>query len=461
VIGPDGTYPLPLGPEAIPLPSGAELRVESEHVQLRVGRSSVILNDVEIHGQTLLRPGDVLTDGGVQYLVVSTSIEASPPTSSLLEHAAWMARVEEELTSGVEEFTILIGRSGAFASESFSSSLNELRATRSFRAVVGSFAAATIEVLVSGSPAAAESVRQSFSDVAGRIDETVRWGAGSYPRHGATPEELWSFAIDRFLGFEELESREFVWVDQSMARIRDMAERWSKVRPLIVLGAEGAGRETVARMIRASGSSLRPFVVHRAASFDPNRWAADVSRAAGAALHVRRPEILPQEEARSFWAATAFLPSCSARSMEKVATREHRLVVPQLIDRSADVHPIAEFVLRQVDSQLGRRRSSLRAEVRSMLLTSRMPENVRSLRAAVIRGALRTKSGELRAEHLDVLEGSVAGPGFRTRLREAERREIEAALIQNGWNVTEAARSMQLPRRTLVYRMARLGLTRP
>ncbi|MHB8879312.1 MAG: helix-turn-helix domain-containing protein, partial [Myxococcaceae bacterium] len=30
-----------------------------------------------------------------------------------------------------------------------------------------------------------------------------------------------------------------------------------------------------------------------------------------------------------------------------------------------------------------------------------------------------------------------------------------------GWNVTAAAKNLGLPRRTVVYRMARLGLRRP
>ena len=47
------------------------------------------------------------------------------------------------------------------------------------------------------------------------------------------------------------------------------------------------------------------------------------------------------------------------------------------------------------------------------------------------------------------------------KVRETERQEIETALRRSGWNVTRAAEQMKLPRRTLVYRMARLGLRRP
>jgi sigma-54-dependent transcriptional regulator len=88
------------------------------------------------------------------------------------------------------------------------------------------------------------------------------------------------------------------------------------------------------------------------------------------------------------------------------------------------------------------------------------PENVRSLRNVVIRGALNATGTEVRPEHLDLPFASPALAGVRALVRETERREIESALQGSGWNVTEAARRLELPRRTLVYRMARLGLSR-
>jgi transcriptional regulator with GAF, ATPase, and Fis domain len=68
---------------------------------------------------------------------------------------------------------------------------------------------------------------------------------------------------------------------------------------------------------------------------------------------------------------------------------------------------------------------------------------------------------EVSPQHLDVSHPPPAGPGMRAKVRETERREIEAALVGSGWNVTEAARRMELPRRTLVYKIHRYGLRRP
>jgi DNA-binding NtrC family response regulator len=176
---------------------------------------------------------------------------------------------------------------------------------------------------------------------------------------------------------------------------------------------------------------------------------------------VRRPEILPASEQQAFWGAQAFRPSVGVRSIDAWPLDGDRFVVPDLADRPADVEPIAEVALHAVDVQLGRRRSSLRTEARQSLQRLVATENVRTLRNVVIRGALNSTGSEVQPGHLDLSSETSATSGVRAKVREAERREIEAALHGSGWNVTEAARRMRLPRRTLVYRMARLGLRRP
>ena len=247
-----------------------------------------------------------------------------------------------------------------------------------------------------------------------------------------------------------------------MARLRAFADRWAQRRALAFLGEEGVGRESLARTVRAVGNTAAPFIVHRAARFDPARWKEDVARAAGGALHVRRPAMLPDGEVRAFWDARSFLPSAGAGPEEQIAAMPaDRIFLPSLAERPGDIGAVAEAVLHSVDAQLGRRRSSLRAETRAALQRLSPRENVRTLRNVVIRGALKATGAEVRPENLDLPSPSGPSRDVRAKIRETERREIEAALHRSGWNVTEAARSMELPRRTLVYRMARLGLRRP
>jgi transcriptional regulator with GAF, ATPase, and Fis domain len=50
---------------------------------------------------------------------------------------------------------------------------------------------------------------------------------------------------------------------------------------------------------------------------------------------------------------------------------------------------------------------------------------------------------------------------LRSSLKVAERDAFLKTLALTRWNVTEAAKRLGLPRRTVIYRMSRLGLRRP
>ena len=462
VVSAGGSYPLQLGPGTTRLPSGAEILVEGDRLQLRAGSIGATVNDVEVQAPTSLHVGDLLSQAELQFLVLPAPASAPPWEPALLEHGVWQRRLEEEVEAADEPFAVLLGRSGAFAPAFLSSALADFSPVRGVRQIAGVFGRNALEVLVIGDLAGVDRFRQFVSERAAKEEETVRWGAAWFPRHGATAEELWSVAVDRLLGLQALEPPELVWSDPCMTRLRAFADHWSVRRALALVGAEGVGRESLLRLIRASAAPGAPFIVHRGSRFEPARWREDVARAAGGSLHVRRPEMLPEGERLAFWSATSFRPSGAiAVGVQVSRLPEDRIVIPGLADRPADVAPISELVLHAVDAQLGRRRSSLRSETRSLLQGIRARENVRTLRNMVIRAALTATGAEVRPEHLDLSSENTEFSGVRAKLRETERREIEAALHQSGWNVTEAARRMKLPRRTLVYRMARLGVRRP
>jgi DNA-binding NtrC family response regulator len=251
-----------------------------------------------------------------------------------------------------------------------------------------------------------------------------------------------------------------------MTRLWSLADRWAqRSKGIVFVGEEGVGRETLARGIRRLGPAEAPFVVHRDADFEPARWAEDVARASGGALHVRHPEVLPEREWAAFLSATRFRPSANVDSRERLSLVAVDLIpVPALRNRRLDIEPIAEYVLHAVDARLARRRSSLRADVRSVLQRWPTPENVRGLRNAVILAALSMDGAELREDHFATRARPEPGPmrdRLRDHLRETERRALQDALQMANWNVSEAARLMDLPRRTFVYRMAKLAVRRP
>lgn len=55
---------------------------------------------------------------------------------------------------------------------------------------------------------------------------------------------------------------------------------------------------------------------------------------------------------------------------------------------------------------------------------------------------------------------SKSGESLRERLRQHEIDLIVAALRASGWNQTQAARRLRIPRRTLLYRMKVLGIAK-
>jgi DNA-binding NtrC family response regulator len=153
------------------------------------------------------------------------------------------------------------------------------------------------------------------------------------------------------------------------------------------------------------------------------------------------------------------------------------LYVPALRDRPAELQPLAEHALERVMRQLGRPGLVLGRGLREALGQYGWPGNVRELLGALAQAALSAESDELRVENLpprlvDVIASGQqrsptgAPPGTRTEdlrqaLRAAEKDALLRALAQTHWNVAETARRLGLPRRTVVYRMSRLGLRRP
>ena len=54
-----------------------------------------------------------------------------------------------------------------------------------------------------------------------------------------------------------------------------------------------------------------------------------------------------------------------------------------------------------------------------------------------------------------------ASEDLRSSLKAAEKDALLKVLARTSWNVSQAAKELGLPRRTVVYRMSRLGLRRP
>jgi len=141
------------------------------------------------------------------------------------------------------------------------------------------------------------------------------------------------------------------------------------------------------------------------------------------------------------------------------------ITVPPLRERRSEIGPLARLFLQQACLSFGLPARELTAAAVVAISAHAWPGNVRELRNAMERAALLSSRPEIDACDLDQASPAaahlVASPGNERAEAADERARIEQALRASGGNQSRAATLLGLPRRTLVRRIARLGLPRP
>ena len=140
------------------------------------------------------------------------------------------------------------------------------------------------------------------------------------------------------------------------------------------------------------------------------------------------------------------------------------VTVPPLRDRPADIAPLARHFLDQARIRFDLPTMSLSAATIAALQAWRWPGNVRELRNEMERAALMSAAALIEPHHLSFL--AVARPVAKPAPVERgdpdfERRSIQEALRECAGNQSRAAQVLRMSRRTLVRKIARLGLRRP
>ena len=97
-----------------------------------------------------------------------------------------------------------------------------------------------------------------------------------------------------------------------------------------------------------------------------------------------------------------------------------------------------------------------------MLQAWHWPGNVRELKNVLARAARGAVRDELGRDALPAtFSTETPADDLRGAMQSAERELLLETLARTRWNVTAAASRLGLPRRTMVHRMAKLGLKRP
>ena len=146
------------------------------------------------------------------------------------------------------------------------------------------------------------------------------------------------------------------------------------------------------------------------------------------------------------------------------------LVIPPLRDRPQEIEALAASFLSAACRDLERALPpAISPAALDLLRAHAWPGNVRELRNAIERAAVMCTETTILPEHLPPsLRAATRGgetrqglpPRLRVEMKTLERDRILEALERCGGNQSEAARQLGMPRRTLVSRLADLGLTR-
>ena len=115
---------------------------------------------------------------------------------------------------------------------------------------------------------------------------------------------------------------------------------------------------------------------------------------------------------------------------------------------------------------MGRRIDDIPARAMRALAAYPWPGNVRELQNVIERAVILTPGGSLVLPALEGPPGEPPAPGaFAPRtLHEAEREHVLDALRRSNWVIGGpggAAARLGVPRTTLLYRMEKLGISRP
>jgi DNA-binding NtrC family response regulator len=132
-----------------------------------------------------------------------------------------------------------------------------------------------------------------------------------------------------------------------------------------------------------------------------------------------------------------------------------RVRVPALRERTTDIVPIAEHILRLLNGRLGARIEGFEHEALECLMRYAWPGNVRELRNVLESILIRRRSGLI---GLADLPAAVRQPQPELALPEDELSRMLVALDSTEWNKSKAAEKLHWSRMTLYRKIAKYNV---
>jgi len=134
------------------------------------------------------------------------------------------------------------------------------------------------------------------------------------------------------------------------------------------------------------------------------------------------------------------------------------IAIPPLRERREDIAPLANSFLPRFARSLNRPVTRISPEAMALLAGYDWPGNVRELQNAIERAVLVCRGREATPGDFPFHSAKAAPPG--KSLAEVERLHVKRVLDESGWNITRAARLLEIDRVTLYNKIKRYGLER-
>ncbi len=138
------------------------------------------------------------------------------------------------------------------------------------------------------------------------------------------------------------------------------------------------------------------------------------------------------------------------------------ILIPPLRERREDIPLLAAHFLDKLARQMNRPPQRLAPETLDLLMRYDWPGNVRELENAVERALLMRREGDLKPEDFPFqLHPSAPMISTGQRLEDIEKAHIERVLAETRWNLSKAARILDIDRTTLYNKIRKYGLREP
>jgi len=134
--------------------------------------------------------------------------------------------------------------------------------------------------------------------------------------------------------------------------------------------------------------------------------------------------------------------------------------VPPLRERREDIPLLAKVFVHKYCMEMNREEIKISPSAMKLLIDYHWPGNVRELENVIERSVVIGRGSEILPCDLPFMQGEKAERRYPKSIKLLEKAHIERILEETDWNISRAARELEIDRQTLYNKMQRYGIKR-